>query len=187
MVSTLVSYPDIGLEYLHQMGVVHRDIKPENLLVSTKGKLMIGDFGFARETLVSSESPMRNLNSFLIEKPGTVGSEEYNAPELFETADSAASKSHYSTQVLDDDYYYDSAKADIFSAGVTLFLMLTKSPPFRAAHQRDPYFRRLSAADKKAFWKIFCAQTEVSDYARDLFEKMTDKDPKSRISIVDIK
>lgn len=45
----------------------------------------------------------------------------------------------------------------------------------------------MSAADKKAFWKIFCAQTEVSDYARDLFEKMTDKDPKSRISIVDIK
>ena len=180
-------YPYIGLEYLHQMGVVHRDIKPENLLVSTKGKLMIGDFGFARETLVSSESPMRNLNSFLIEKPGTVGSEEYNAPELFETADSAASKSHYSTLVLDDEYYYDSAKADIFSAGVTLFLMLTKSPPFRAAHQRDPYFRRLSAADKKAFWKIFCAQTEVSDYARDLFEKMTDKDPKSRITITDIK
>jgi serine/threonine protein kinase len=110
------------------MGVVHRDIKPENLLVSTKGKLMIGDFGFA------SESPMRKLNSFLIEKPGTVGSEEYNAPELFETADSAASESHYSTLVLDDEYYYDSAKADIFSAGVTLFLMLTKSPPFRAAH-----------------------------------------------------
>jgi serine/threonine protein kinase len=42
----------IGLEYLHQMGVVHRDIKPENLLISAKGHLMIADFGFAREISV---------------------------------------------------------------------------------------------------------------------------------------
>jgi serine/threonine protein kinase len=169
------------------MGVVHRDIKPENLLVSTKGKLMIGDFGFAREALVASESPERNLNSFLIKKPQMVGSEEYNAPELFESAENAASKSHYSTSSLDDEFYYDGAKADIFSAGVTLFLMMTKSPPFRAAHQRDPYFRRLSAADKKAFWKIFSLQNDISEYAKDLFEKMTEKDPKARITIADIK
>ncbi len=64
------------------MGVVHRDIKPENLLISSKGRLMIGDFGFATEIT----SSFRNLNSsscFLIEIPATVGSEEYNAPELF--------------------------------------------------------------------------------------------------------
>jgi serine/threonine protein kinase len=40
---------NIGLEYLHAMGIVHRDIKPENLLISSKGRLMIGDFGFATE------------------------------------------------------------------------------------------------------------------------------------------
>ena len=68
-----------------------------------------------------------------------MGSEEYNAPELFEL----------------NDKTYDGAKADIFSAGVTLFLMLTKCPPFRTANSKDPYFRRLSASDKKAFWKIF--------------------------------
>jgi serine/threonine protein kinase len=59
------------------MGVVHRDIKPENLLMSAKGRLVIGDFGFARETFLS------NGGEFTIERHKTVGSEEYNAPELF--------------------------------------------------------------------------------------------------------
>ena len=64
------------------MGVVHRDIKPENLLVSAKGKLVIGDFGFARETL---PTPLAG-DDFVIERPHVVGSEEYNAPELIDSS-----------------------------------------------------------------------------------------------------
>jgi serine/threonine protein kinase len=128
----------LGLDYLHSMGVVHRDIKPENLLIDPKGKLVIGDFGFAKDTLDCHRKP-----EFEIEKPACVGSEEYNAPELFDINEHSA----YNT--------YNSAKADIFSAGVTLFLMLNKCPPFRSAHLKDPYFRRLCNSDKKVFWKIF--------------------------------
>jgi serine/threonine protein kinase len=53
----------------------------------------------------------------LLRKTNNVGSEEYNAPELFEQNEKS----------------YDGAKADIFSSGVTLFLMLIKCPPFRSA------------------------------------------------------
>lgn len=149
------------------MGVVHRDIKPENLLVDPKGNLVIGDFGYARDSLEEGrDSP------HVIEKPQTVGSEEYNAPELFESNEKIQT-------------YYNGAKADVFSAGVTLFLMLTKCPPFRAAHLKDPYFRRLSSADKKAFWKIF-ASLEIDDKFKDLFERMTERDPSTRANIQDV-
>lgn len=38
----------IGLEYIHQNGVIHRDIKPENLVFDGNGYLRITDFGIAR-------------------------------------------------------------------------------------------------------------------------------------------
>lgn len=147
------------------MGIAHRDIKPENLLIDDKGRLLIGDFGFACDALDLNRSSI-----ILLEKIKNVGSEEYNAPELFDQ----------------NDKTYDGAKADIFSAGVTLFLMLTKCPPFRAANSKDPYFRRLSGLDKKAFWKIFNG-IDIEDQVKDLFECMTDKDPISRLDIQCVK
>ena len=118
---------------------------------------------------------MKSGNSFLIDKPSTVGSEEYNAPELFEN-----SLHQHDTAYTGN--LYDGAKADIFSAGVTLFLMLTKCPPFRSAQSKDPYFRRLSSPDKKAFWKIFVS-LDLNTSARDLFERMTEKDSDSRFTL----
>lgn len=38
----------VGLEFLHQNGVIHRDIKPENLVFDSSGYLKITDLGVAR-------------------------------------------------------------------------------------------------------------------------------------------
>jgi serine/threonine protein kinase len=38
----------IGLEYMHNNGVIHRDIKPENLLLDGNGYLRITDLGISR-------------------------------------------------------------------------------------------------------------------------------------------
>ena len=43
-----VSCVVLGLEFLHNNGVIHRDIKPENLVFDSKGYLTITDFGIAR-------------------------------------------------------------------------------------------------------------------------------------------
>jgi serine/threonine protein kinase len=39
----------IGLEYMHNNGVIHRDIKPENLLMDCNGYIRITDLGISRE------------------------------------------------------------------------------------------------------------------------------------------
>jgi len=38
-----------GLNYMHNHWIIHRDIKTSNLLLTTRGKLAIGDFGLARK------------------------------------------------------------------------------------------------------------------------------------------
>src|SRR5262249_48238183 len=37
-----------ALQFAHEEGILHRDIKPENILLDTRGRLKIADFGIAK-------------------------------------------------------------------------------------------------------------------------------------------
>ena len=74
-----------GIKYLHSHGIVHRDIKPENLLINKKGKLIIADFSFAtRMAEVENDNFFVKKFDPIIEKRHNVGSEMYNAPEVWD-------------------------------------------------------------------------------------------------------
>ena len=61
----------LGLETLHQAGMLHRDIKPSNVLVTTEGRVVLVDFGLASQFEEGSD-----------ERPvGIQGTPEYMAPE----------------------------------------------------------------------------------------------------------
>lgn len=75
-----------GIQYLHSHGIVHRDIKPENLLINRKGKLIIADFSFAtRMSQIESDNFFSKKFDPIVEKRHNVGSEMYNAPEVWDT------------------------------------------------------------------------------------------------------
>jgi serine/threonine protein kinase len=57
----------LGVQELHQTGVIHRDLKPSNLLVDSQGQLRICDFGWAC-------TEQQRLT-------GTCGTPEYASPE----------------------------------------------------------------------------------------------------------
>ena len=74
-----------GIHYLHSHGIVHRDIKPENLLVNKKGRIIIADFSFAtRMTEIECDNIFQKKYDPVIEKRHDIGSEIYNAPEVWD-------------------------------------------------------------------------------------------------------
>jgi 3-phosphoinositide dependent protein kinase-1 len=150
---------------LHHSGFVHRDIKPENLLINKDLKLVIADFNFAARLDRISPSSF----SPLVSHDYLVGSETYNAPELWND----------STQ---NGQQYDGIKSDSFAAAATLFILTTKLCPFRRAQLNDPYYKRLAHKDKRYFWKIYEGYPTTALF-RDLFEKMTSHEPKHRITL----
>ena len=82
-------------------------------------------------------------------------------------------------------------KHDIFVAGVIVFIMVTKHPPFGSATPKDPYYKCLAANRDDIFWKAVCKNKEngnsfFSDDFKDLFSKMVQLDPSKRLSIEEI-
>jgi tRNA A-37 threonylcarbamoyl transferase component Bud32 len=95
-----------ALQFAHTQGVLHRDIKPENILLDSKGRVKIADFGIAK---ILDE---KGGDAMLLTQSGArLGTAPYMAPEQIEQP---ASVDH---------------RADIYSLGVVFYEMLTGELP----------------------------------------------------------
>jgi serine/threonine protein kinase len=111
-----------ALEYCHAVGVASRDVKLENTLLDgepDRPLLKLCDFGYSKHDTFQSAPDSR------------VGTPAYLAPEVILT------NTHRP---------YDAKAADVWSAGVVLFILLTASYPFgRPQDDALPADQRLHA------------------------------------------
>ncbi|CAD8122453.1 unnamed protein product [Paramecium sonneborni] len=65
----------LGLEYLHQNGIMHRDIKGANVLVDNQGVCKLADFGSSKKIALNSDSTIFGTPNFMA--PEVVQQQKY--------------------------------------------------------------------------------------------------------------
>ena len=90
-----------ALQFAHDQGVIHRDIKPNNLILCESGRVMVSDFGLAKD-----------MNQEAVTRSGQLmGTWRYMSPE----------------QVRQGGEKLDH-RTDIYSLGATMYELLTLQP-----------------------------------------------------------
>ncbi|XP_024012114.1 CBL-interacting serine/threonine-protein kinase 2 isoform X2 [Eutrema salsugineum] len=141
-----------AVDFCHSRGVYHRDIKPENLLLDDNENLKISDFG------LSALADCKRQDGLL---HTTCGTPAYVAPEVINRKG------------------YDGTKADIWSCGVVLFVLLAGYLPFHDSNLMEMY-RKIGKAD-------FKCPSWFAPEAKRLLCKMLDPNHETRITISRIK
>ncbi|XP_071718013.1 CBL-interacting protein kinase 18-like [Rutidosis leptorrhynchoides] len=141
-----------AVDFCHSRGVYHRDLKPENLLLDEDDNLKVSDFG------LSAFAESRRQDGLL---HTTCGTPAYVAPEVITRKG------------------YDGDKADVWSCGVILFVLLAGYLPFNESNIVDTY---------RKIWKSdFKFPNWIQPDARRLLSKILDPNPVKRATISKIK
>ncbi len=141
----------MGLEYCHNLKIVHRDLKPDNILYDKNNNcIKISDFGL---------STLLKHNDEMIQN--ACGTPNYLAPEVIKQSE------------------YLGQAADIWSAGVILFNMVTGLNPF---HDDDQSVLLKNILSGNADYPKYLSKQLV-----DLLSKIFVPQPRNRYTIEQIK
>ena len=145
-----------GLKACHETRVAHRDLKPENILFTDKGVVKITDFGLSR---LHQISPYDGPNALELAKTRT-GTPQYVAPDVLKGP-------------------YNAFKADLWSLGCILYVMLTSRFPFGGAKDKELEKRILAGTYEKL-------PDTVSADARSLVDALLKMNPDERLPLDEI-
>jgi serine/threonine protein kinase len=147
----------LGLENLHEHGLVHRDVKPANLMLTPSRQVKVLDLGVARHLGVPA--PGRQVMSL----GQCLGTPDYMAPE----------------QCLDS--HAVDRRADIYALGCTLYELLTGQPPF-AGPGHECVFLKMKAHVEAPVPPIRERRPDVPEGLAAVVERMLAKDRANRFA-----
>eukprot|EP01022_Parablepharisma_sp_SALTPOND_P002697 TRINITY_DN110_c0_g1_i1.p3 TRINITY_DN110_c0_g1~~TRINITY_DN110_c0_g1_i1.p3 ORF type:complete len:372 (-),score=43.99 TRINITY_DN110_c0_g1_i1:2968-4083(-) len=152
-----------AVENLHEKGIIHRDIKPQNILLGENFEAKLADFGLAS----------RAKDEEITSAKGTLS---YMPPEALR-------------RISPQNSFEWRQKADIYSAGVVLFNLVTGYMPYSKASPEDKLFALLLKNPEK-FWahhRKHVFEGSLDEDLEELLTGMLNPDPERRWDIKQIK
>jgi len=143
----------LGLQYLHERGLVHRDLKPSNLMRTPDGTVKILDLGLARWRV-----------------EGTAANDLTGTGQIMGTPDYLAPEQIRGTRAVD-------IRADLYGLGCTLFFLLIGRAPF--AHHKSQG-DKLDAHRHEPPPDVRTLRPEVPAALADLLRRLLAKKPEDR-------
>ncbi|CAN1811973.1 CBL-interacting serine/threonine-protein kinase 6 [Linum perenne] len=126
-----------AIDFCHSRGVYHRDLKPENLLLDEEGNLKVTDFGLSAFSEHLKQDGLLHT---------TCGTPAYVAPEVIKKKG------------------YNGAKADLWSCGVILYVLLAGFLPFQDDNLVTMYTSRITISEitESSWFKKSTQKTVIS-------------------------
>ncbi len=143
----------LGLQHIHDNQLVHRDIKPSNLLVSDAGVVKILDLGIAM--LRCPEDGGLTIDGALM------GTPDFMAPEQIDGSSAV------------------DIRADLYSLGCTLYMLLSGHPPF-SGPEYEPHVAKLIAQRCDRPQSLATLVPDLPTDVRRVIERLMAKDPNQR-------
>ena len=112
-----------GLKHAHDRGMIHRDVKPDNLLLDDQGLVKISDLGLVK-------TPSTRPQEDAAEQSSSVGTGLGSLPANMTGARIALGTPAYMSPEQCRDAAAVDHRADIYSLGCTLYVLVTGRPPF---------------------------------------------------------
>ncbi|KAK9793436.1 hypothetical protein WJX73_000668 [Symbiochloris irregularis] len=150
----------VALDFAHELGVANRDIKLENVLLAQRdphAQVRLCDFGYSSNEFLDPAAT------------GLSGTPDYIAPEVLKCET------------------HDGKKADIWSAGVLLYVLLTGCLPFTHAGDPDSNSERLAIMTPRIVAGECMQPEHLTPMALHLVNRMMTVDPAQRITLAQIK
>ena len=159
-----------GIQYIHSKNIVHRDIKLENILIDFNNQVKICDFGIGKI--------LNSPDEKLYDKCGTL---IYMAPEIITNCKNRG---------------YKGFPVDIWSSGITLYIMLSGKLPFNDKNKSENISlndvsknikeKKNESLENRIINEIPKKIKHISEDARDLINGLLNKDPNKRLTCEEI-
>jgi len=163
-----------GLKFAHDRGMIHRDVKPDNLLLNRHGIIKVADLGLVKTAAMSAvdDAPAKSDSSGAWSQRAGLGA---LPAEMTHAYTAMGSPSYMSPEQCRDAATVD-GRADIYSLGCTLYVLLTARAPFHGASALEVMTKHTYDAPPRPELFVERVPSDLSD----IILRMLAKDPADR-------